>query len=160
VAVRSDFAISCNCDVFCPCVLSLGRARPSEGRCCSWFGCRIAEAHAGDIRLDGRRLGFLPKVPGPMAEGGWTLGLSVDDGVSDGVADALARICTGGAGGPPGWLSRALAEGLGPKRVPVRFEPEGAAGVWRARGSPRDRSRRTPARARRSPCRSSTVATG
>jgi hypothetical protein len=127
--IRGDYAISCNCDVFCPCVLSLGRARPSQGRCHSWFAFGIAEGTAGDCRLDGRRVAFLLEVPGPMAEGNWTLGLYLDDGASDRAADALACIFTGRAGGPPGWLSLVVGEVLGPKRVPIVFEPEGHG--WR-----------------------------
>jgi hypothetical protein len=127
--VRGDFAISCNCEVFCPCVLSLGRARPSEGHCHSWFAFRIAEGHAGDCRLEERRVAFLLDVPGPMAEGNWTLGLYLDDAAPDDAAEALTRIFTGGAGGPLGWLSLVVARVLGPKRVPIQFTPEGRG--WR-----------------------------
>jgi hypothetical protein len=50
--MRGEFLISCNCDVFCPCVLSLGKARQSQGVCYSWFGFHIAEGRAGTSKLD------------------------------------------------------------------------------------------------------------
>src|SRR5262245_16883608 len=103
--IRGDFAISCNCEVFCPCVLSLGRARPSDGYCHSWFAVRIVEGEVGACRLAGRRVAFLLEVPGPMAEGNWTLGLYLDDATPDDAAEALTRIFTGAAGGTTGWLS-------------------------------------------------------
>jgi hypothetical protein len=127
--VRGDFVISCNCEVFCPCVLSLGRARPSAGDCHSWFAFRIAEGHAGECRLDGRRVAFMLEVPGPMAEGNWRLGLYLDPEASDPAADALSAIFTGRAGGPLGWFTLVVAEILGVRRVPITLEREGRG--WR-----------------------------
>ena len=39
--LRGEIALSCNCEVFCPCVLSLGRHAPTEGYCQTWAGVRI-----------------------------------------------------------------------------------------------------------------------
>ena len=123
--MRGEFLLSCNCDVFCPCVLSLGKARPTEGACYSWWGFHIAEGHAGPERLDGLNLALLLDVPGPMEQGSWTLGLYLDERASPAAAEALTEIFTGRAGGPPGWLSIVIATFLGTKRVPISFEAEG-----------------------------------
>jgi hypothetical protein len=151
--VRGDFAISCNCEVFCPCVLSLGRARPSEGYCHSWFAFRIAEGEAGACRLAGRRVAFLLEVPGPMAEGNWTLGLYLDDATPDDAAEALTRIFTGAAGGATGWLSLVVARVLGPKRVPIEFTPEGRGWRLEIPGIADARVEAIPGAAAGEPCR-------
>jgi hypothetical protein len=64
--LRGEFLISCNCDVFCPCVLSLGKARPTQGVCYSWFGFHIAAGRAGRNKLDALNVALLLEVPGPM----------------------------------------------------------------------------------------------
>ena len=45
--------LSCNCTVFCPCVLSLGQHPPTEGYCQTWAGFRIDAGHYGDVDLSG-----------------------------------------------------------------------------------------------------------
>jgi hypothetical protein len=127
--VRGEVLVSCNCDVFCPCVLSLGKARPTEGVCHSWFGFRLAEGRAGDVDLGGLNLGMLLDVPGRMEEGSWAVGLYVDERASEAAAKALVEIFTGKAGGPPGWWSIMIADFLGTRRVPITFEPSGRG--WR-----------------------------
>lgn len=127
--LRGDFMLSCNCDVYCPCVLSLGKARPSQGVCYSWWGVRIAEGHAGPTKLDGLNAALLLEVPGRMQEGNWTLGLYLDERAGPEAVEALAEIFTGKAGGPLGWWSVMIGTFLGTKRVPIAFEPEGRG--WR-----------------------------
>ena len=41
--LKGDFVLSCNCTVFCPCVISLGQHEPTEGRCQGWAGIRVDE---------------------------------------------------------------------------------------------------------------------
>ena len=45
--------MSCNCDVWCPCVLSLGKADPTCGRCLSWWGIHCEDGRYGDVSLNG-----------------------------------------------------------------------------------------------------------
>lgn len=127
--VSGEFLVSCNCDVFCPCVLSLGKARPTEGHCYSCFGFRIDSGHAGSTTLDGLGLALLLEVPGPMEQGNWTLGLYLDERASLAAGEALTEIFTGRAGGPIGWWSIMIATFLGIRRVPITFETEGRG--WR-----------------------------
>ncbi|HEV8617135.1 MAG TPA: DUF1326 domain-containing protein [Methylomirabilota bacterium] len=127
--IAGEFVVSCNCDVFCPCVLSLGKARPSQGDCHSWFGFHIEEGQAGALPLGDLNVGLLLEVPGPMEQGNWTLGLYLDERASDAASAALGDIFTGRAGGPIGWWSIMIAEILGTRRVPITFGREGRG--WR-----------------------------
>jgi hypothetical protein len=43
--LKGEMTLSCNCTVFCPCVLSLGEHPPTEGRCQTWAGA-IDEGHS------------------------------------------------------------------------------------------------------------------
>ena len=35
-SLKGELTLSCNCEVFCPCVLSLGQSAPTEGYCLTW----------------------------------------------------------------------------------------------------------------------------
>lgn len=128
--IAGDFVLSCNCDVFCPCVLSLGKARPSAGVCYSWWALRIIEGHAGATPLGGLNVVLLLEVPGPMEQGGWRLGLYIDERATPSAVEALIEILTGRAGGPIGWFSMVIEQVLGTKQVPISIEPDGRG--WRA----------------------------
>ena len=125
--MKADVILSCNCDLFCPCVVSLGKARPSHGVCHSWWGIRIKEGHGGDEKLDGLCVGILLDVPGKMGDGGWTVALYIDERANDAAFDHLRRIFTGQAGGSLGILSLLVAEVLDARRAAIDFvdTPEG-----------------------------------
>ena len=125
--MKADVILSCNCDLFCPCVVSLGKARPSHGVCHSWWGIRIKEGHGGGEKLDGLCVGILLDVPGKMGDGGWTVALYIDERANDAAFDHLRRIFTGQAGGSLGILSLLVAEVLDARRAAIDFvdTPEG-----------------------------------
>lgn len=120
--IQGEVLLSCNCDLFCPCVISLGRARPSAGYCHSWWGINIVQGAAGGEDLAGLRVGILLDVPGKMGEGGWTVALYIDERASDKAAAALGQIFTGKAGGSLGILSMLVAEVIGIGRAQLSFD--------------------------------------
>ena len=119
--IEGDVMLSCNCDLFCPCVVSLGKASPSQGYCHSWWGVRIEKGQAGDKSLDGLQMGILLDVPGRMGEGGWNVALYVDRRADDDAFDALTKIFTGKAGGSLGILSLLVSNVLGVERADLDF---------------------------------------
>lgn len=127
--ISGELVLSCNCDVYCPCVLSLGKSRPTQGVCHSWWGFHVEEGSAGPTGLDDLNVAVMLEVPGPLAEGNWAVGLYVDERASPSAAEALTAIFTGQAGGPPGWWSMMTGTFLGVRRVPIAFGPEGRG--WR-----------------------------
>lgn len=58
-AMKGELVLSCNCTVFCPCVLSLGNHAPTEGYCQTWAGFRIDAGHFGEVDLSGLNLGLI-----------------------------------------------------------------------------------------------------
>jgi hypothetical protein len=62
------------------------------------------------------------ETPGPLAEGGWILGIYLDERGNPQAQEALTQIFRGHAGGPIGWFSIMIAEYLGTKVVPISFE--------------------------------------
>ena len=74
-AMKGELVLSCNCTVFCPCVLSLGNHPPTEGYCQTWAGFRIDAGHFGEVDLSNLNLGLVMEIPGYMSRGNWTAGL-------------------------------------------------------------------------------------
>ena len=77
-AMKGELVLSCNCTVFCPCVLSLGSHPPTEGYCQTWAGFRVDSGHFGEVDLSGLNLGLIMEIPGYMSRGNWTAGLFID----------------------------------------------------------------------------------
>ncbi|MGU9951821.1 MAG: DUF1326 domain-containing protein [Gammaproteobacteria bacterium WSBS_2016_MAG_OTU1] len=119
--IEGEVILSCNCDLFCPCVVSLGRAQPSHGYCHSWWGVRIVSGQCDGETLDGLCMGILLDVPGRMGEGGWTVALYVDERANDKAFAHLKQIFTGQAGGSLGILSMLVANVLGTERAAIQF---------------------------------------
>jgi len=119
---RGDWLLSCNCDVFCPCVISLGRSRPTQGHCVTWYAFHLEEGRYGETDLAGRTVVAPAYSPGPLLEGGWTIGLYLDEGTTDDQERALARIFTGAAGGPIRLWSFLVARHLGVQKASILFE--------------------------------------
>ena len=120
--IKGEVILSCNCDLFCPCVVSLGRAKPSHGYCHSWWGVRIEQGECDGEKLDGLCLGILLDVPGRMGEGGWTVALYIDERASDSVYENLRQIFIGQAGGSLGILSMLVSEVIATQRAALSFE--------------------------------------
>jgi hypothetical protein len=123
--INGDLVLSCNCDVFCPCVVSLGKSQPSYGVCHTWWGLDIQEGRFGNIDLSGLKAAALMDIPGPLADGDWKVGLYIDENASSAATDALQQILSGKAGGPMRWFSVMISEFLGLKKVPINFKKQG-----------------------------------
>jgi hypothetical protein len=121
-AMKGELVLSCNCKVFCPCVLSLGNHPPTEGYCQTWAGFRIDSGHYGDTDLSGLNLGLIMEIPGYMSRGNWTAGLFVDERASIYAQKAFGKIFSGKAGGTTGLLSILVGNFLGIERAPIHYD--------------------------------------
>lgn len=123
--IEGELILNCNCNVFCPCVISLGKHPPTEGYCHGWGAIEITDGHYGDTPLSGINVGILLDIPGKMANGNWTVALYVDEATSDAAVEGLEKIFSGQAGGTTGLFSLLVSTFLGTKRAPVTIEREG-----------------------------------
>ena len=121
-AMKGELVLSCNCTVFCPCVLSLGSHPPTEGYCQTWAGFRVDSGHFGEVDLSGLNLGLIMEIPGYMSRGNWTAGLFIDKRASIYAVKGLTKIFTGKAGGTTSLLSILVGKFLGVEQVPITYE--------------------------------------
>jgi hypothetical protein len=124
--IKGELVLSCNCTVFCPCVLSLGKHPPTEGYCQTWGGIRIDDGKFGEIGLSGINLGLIIEIPGQMSRGNWSAGVYIDNAADIYQVKALTRIMTGQAGGTTHLLSILVGRFLGVWQEDVRYEIDGA----------------------------------
>ncbi|RMD91886.1 MAG: DUF1326 domain-containing protein [Alphaproteobacteria bacterium] len=123
--MKGELVLNCNCTVFCPCVISLGKHPPTEGYCQTWGGIRIDEGHYGGADLSGLNLGLLIEIPGLMARGNWKAAVFIDERASDAAYNGLVQIMSGKAKGTTGLFSVLVSEFLGAERAPVSYVTEG-----------------------------------
>ena len=123
--IKGELILNCNCTVFCPCVVSLGKHPPTEGYCQAWAGVRIDEGHYDGEKLDGLNVGLLLDIPGLMGRGNWKAAAYIDENASGAAYDGLVKIFSGAARGTTGLFSLLVSEFLGAERAPVLFETEG-----------------------------------
>jgi hypothetical protein len=124
--IKGELVLSCNCTVFCPCVLSLGKHPPTEGYCQTWGGIRIDDGKYGEVGLSGINLGLIIEIPGQMSRGNWSAGVYIDNSADIHQVKALTRIMTGQAGGTTHLLSILVGRFLGVWQEDVRYETDGA----------------------------------
>jgi hypothetical protein len=123
--IRGELILNCNCTVFCPCVVSLGKHAPTEGYCQAWSGIRIDEGHYGDSDLSGLNVGLLLEIPGLMARGNWKAAAFIDDRADQAAYLGLIEIFSGRAKGTTGLFKLLVSEFLGAERATISYETEG-----------------------------------
>jgi len=124
-SLEGELILNCNCTVFCPCVISLGKHPPTEGYCQAWAGVRIDKGRSGSVDVSGLNVAMLLDIPGKMERGNWTLALWIDDRATDEQFAALETIFRGSARGTTGLFTLLVGEYLGAERAPVEFVTDG-----------------------------------
>lgn len=123
--IKGELILNCNCTIFCPCVVSLGKHPPTEGYCQAWMGVRIDEGQYEGEDLSGLNVGMVLDIPGNMGRGNWTVGAFFDENANDQAFEGLSQIFSGNAGGTTGLFTLLVGNFLGAERAPVVFETEG-----------------------------------
>jgi hypothetical protein len=124
-SIKGELILNCNCTVFCPCVVSLGKHPPTEGYCQAWVGVRIDAGHYDGENLSGLNIGLIMDIPGNMGRGNWKAAAYIDERASEKAYDGLVNIFSGKARGTTGLFAIMVSEFLGAERSPVSYETEG-----------------------------------
>ena len=121
--INGDYVLACNCDYGCPCNFN---ARPTMGFCQGAVGFQVADGAYGDVRLDGQKAFVAVKWPGAIHEGNGVAAVYIDAGASPAQREALWKILSGEAGGPP-WaiFAATFSHVLGPHFVKIAMKVAG-----------------------------------
>jgi hypothetical protein len=118
--LEGSYFENCPCDVPCPCTVSLDLGADTE-RC---DPALIFHVESGDIEgvdVGGLSVIAIGDAPRVMIEGGWRLGVIIDDKASDEQAEKLGAVFSGALGGPMEALAGLIGENLGVERMPIEF---------------------------------------
>ncbi len=124
-SIKGEMMVNCNCAVFCPCVISLGKHPPTEGYCQAWFGLRVDTGSFDGADLSGLNIGLLLDIPGLMSRGEYSLAGYIDENASDSAYDGLVEIFSGRAGGSTFLFEFLVSNILGFERAPVEYTVDG-----------------------------------
>jgi len=123
--LKGELFLNCSCETFCPCVVSLGKARPSQGYCQAWMAIRIDEGHFEGEDIGGLNVGLLADIPGRMSEGNWSVAAYVDERATSAAYDGLLQIFSGAAGGTTGLFTMLVSNIFHAEQTKVDIETDG-----------------------------------
>jgi len=126
--ISGNYFENCNCDVVCPCLISTNpplTSKPTQGNCDVALAFHIDKGNYDGVKLDGLNVAVAIHTPSAMAEGNWTAAAYIDERASDQQTEALGAIFTGAAGGPMAIFAPFIANNLGAKKVPIKYEIDG-----------------------------------
>jgi hypothetical protein len=110
---------TCSCELMCPCNLSFDHGATYDYcRVTLVFNITNGEIEGTDV--SGRKLAVIADSPKVMTEGGWRLGVLVDEDATDEQVEKLTGVFGGQKGGPMEGLAPLIGEMLGVERA--RFD--------------------------------------
>ncbi len=123
--LQGTYFENCNCDSVCPCNTSGLTQSADNERCLFAFAIHIDSGSIDGLDVGGRDVIMVGDAPGNMADGGWQVGLIIDDQSSDQQAEGLGAVLGGQAGGPMAALAPLIGEMLGVERAPIEYVNDG-----------------------------------
>ena len=123
--LKGEYFESCNCEVLCPCIVRGATAVPTEGHCDVALAFHIQEGESDGVQLGALNFIACNYTPGPMAEGGWTSALYIDEKASPPQRAALEQILSGDMGGPAERWKAMTANFMGITYAAIDFRIEG-----------------------------------
>ena len=123
--IEGTYFENCNCDWVCPCTVT-SFALPATGdRCQVILNYHVTRGEVDGVDVSGRSVSVVADAPKKMLDGGWRVGLIIDDKASKEQADKLTGVFAGQAGGPMANLAPLIGELLGIERLPIAYSDKG-----------------------------------
>lgn len=121
--VQGRYFENCSCEAPCPCVASMTLGADYD-RCKFVLAFHVDSGEVEGIDVSGLSVAVVGDTPKRMDEGGWRLGLLIDQRASGEQAEKLAGVFSGQLGGPMQALAPLLGEVLGIEQAPIEFAAE------------------------------------
>jgi hypothetical protein len=122
--LKGSYIETCSCDLICPCNATFDHGATYDYcRVTLVFNIREGEVEGTDIA--GLKVAAIADTPKVMTEGGWRLGVFIDENASEDQADKLVKVFTGQLGGPMAGLAPLVGEMLGVERVAFDVQDDG-----------------------------------
>lgn len=119
--LRGTYFESCNCDMICPCSWSGFAQQATNDRCLAVLVYHVDSGAVDGVDVSGLSFALVIDSPPVMSEGGWRVGVCLDDAADDAQAGKLGAVVSGQLGGPPAALAPLIGEMLGVERAPIEY---------------------------------------
>jgi hypothetical protein len=116
---------NCNCDWVCPCTVTSFAAPATGDRCQVILNYHVQRGQIDGIDVSGRSVSIVADSPKRMLDGGWRVGVIIDDKATKEQADKLTGVFAGQMGGPMANLAPLIGEILGIERLPIEYVDDG-----------------------------------
>ncbi len=116
---------NCNCDWICPCTVTSFVSPATGDRCQVVLNYHVRRGEVDGVDVSGRSVSIVADAPKAMLEGGWRVGLIIDDKASKEQADKLTGVFAGKVGGPMANIAPLIGELLGIERLPIEYSDNG-----------------------------------
>lgn len=126
-SISGRFFENCSCDAICPCTWSNMSMTATHDYCRAALAFEIEQGDVDGVDVGGRTVVLVIETEPNMAAGNWKAGLVIDDGASGEQAEAIGRVMSGAAGGPPAALGPLISEFLGVEQHPLSIARDGSS---------------------------------
>ena len=123
--LSGTFYENCSCTATCPYTWSNMQYAATTDRCNAALAFSIESGDVNGTDMAGCTMVLLVDSPPVMSDGGWDVGLVIDDGASEAQVEALGAVVSGQLGGPPAALGPLLGNFLGIERMPISISSDG-----------------------------------
>ena len=129
--IEGRYFENCSCDMPCPCTVTFDAGADLD-RCNALLVFDVAQGEIDGVDVGGVTVAAIIDSPKVMTDGGWRLGVLVDDGASDEQTEKLLAVFGGQMGGPMEALAPLVGEQLGVERLPMQVTDQDGRHVLRA----------------------------
>jgi hypothetical protein len=116
---------SCSCEVTCPCGASNLALPATYDRCEVLLAFHIEEGEVDGVDVADVTVAMLADTPAQMTDGGWRVGLILDERANEDQRGKLTSVFAGEQGGPAGMFAPLVGELLGVETAPIEFADDG-----------------------------------
>ena len=122
--LTGTYAETCSCELMCPCNLSFDHGATYDF-CRVTLAFDIGEGSVDGTDVAGRKVVVIADTPKVMTDGGWRVGVYIDDDADDEQFNALVQVFSGQLGGPMAGLAPLIGEMLGAERASIDMSDDG-----------------------------------
>jgi hypothetical protein len=123
--LEGSYFENCNCDWVCPCTVTSFASPATGDRCQVVLNYHVRRGEIDGVDVSDRSVSVVADAPKKMLDGGWRVGVIIDDQASKEQVDKLTAVFAGKMGGPMAGLAPLIGEILGVEQHPVEYKDDG-----------------------------------
>jgi hypothetical protein len=124
-SLNGTYFENCSCDTICPCTWSGLTAHATHDRCKALLAFHIDRGDIEGVDVSGLTFAMVIDSPPVMSDGGWSVGVLVDERADDAQREKLGALLSGQLGGPPAMLGPLIGDMRGVDFVPTEYTSSG-----------------------------------